>query len=494
MTAQLSTPKPTLRILLYTDAHEFDEDFLGLSKMKERLKAHEPAFAVLEPILVCRNDKQNADNKLDDILREAQGNGEPFDEIWFFGLQQANTQTPLFGSSHDGPFNELTDNEIAALRQWMGTENGGHGGGVLMTGDHSGTAPGRLRDTNLSNRFLGLGRAIGHAVPRAGALRTWEGSPTAQAGDTFSTITSFGNQGDRFPQHLNLLNVNGDGDPDENGQPHPLFFYSQDEYIRVFPDHHHEGAVSIPQTFDQQEWPDGPFGQQVRPHVVAQSVDIRRGQQLNIIATYNGDLANVGRIVADSTWHHYTNVNLDGFEHPAPIGSESDQIGQFYGNLAMWLAPRSKREEMARAMNWQLARYTLLLERTGNAEQIGNVAHSLINRTASPCEVNELLRVLPPPQAPAFEAAALTGNVAASVELFLGNLLKGYHNEILLTQAEPNNGGALELAPTLNGTSVAVPATVDDLINAAYQETLAQEQTRLSDRLAKLTSLHNNNT
>lgn len=480
MTAQLFANKPDLRILIYTDDNDmnFDMPFLGLGEMDKRLKAHAPTFANLETVLVCRNQNQNADNKLDDVLNTAAQEGKPFDEIWFFGLKQANTDQ-LFGQSHGGPNNKLDDGELEALRQWMSTQNGGHGGGVLMTGDHGHPAPQRLREPNL-DPFIGLGRAIGHSVPRAGALRSWEGPPTRELADSYSTIASFGSEGDRFPQHLTLRNVNLDGDLDDEGQPHPLFFYNQEQYIRVFPDHHHEGAVVIPEILDPQEWPNGPNGQ-VLPQVVALGIDKRRQEQLNIIATYNGDSANVGRIVADSTWHHYANVNLEAFEHPAPIGSESDQIGQFYGNLALWLAPRNKRLQMARAMSWHLARYTLLLEETGNPEYTGNVAHALINRVASPCEVHELLLMLPPPQVPALEAAALAGDVATSAKLFLGHVIEGYQRE-MIRENETEHGAILEATPT----------TIDGLIETAYRNTLREQETRLRDRLAALTALHNN--
>jgi hypothetical protein len=55
------------------------------------------------------------------------------------------------------------------LRDWMVT------GGVLMTGDHANPRQSG-HDANLDN-LLGLGRAIAHRVPRAGALRRWEGGP-----------------------------------------------------------------------------------------------------------------------------------------------------------------------------------------------------------------------------------------------------------------------------------------------------------------------------
>src|ERR1044072_5111887 len=97
MTAPLLATRPTIKILLYTDDPNTiteGDDFLGLGSMIERLKAHAPGFADLSIKWVRRNSDQDhhADNKLDVLMRkEIEDTGEPFDEIWFFGLHQANT-------------------------------------------------------------------------------------------------------------------------------------------------------------------------------------------------------------------------------------------------------------------------------------------------------------------------------------------------------------------------------------------------------------------
>ena len=496
MAAQLAAQKPTIKILIYTDnpAMENDDSFFGLQSMRERLLSHAPRFAKLQTTTVCRSssDQNHADNKINVVLdREVQQTGQPFDEIWFFGIHQANQNAPQPSSFREGPACELDANEVAALNQWMSAQNGGQGGGVLMTGDHANRSPFGLVLNNdgpcgapaPNTTDMGLGRAIGRCVPRAGALRLWEGPPTTSPNDSFSTLSSLtGDQNDRFPQHLTLRNVTPHGDLDENGQPHPLFFYRQGDFIRVFPDHHHEGAVVIPDVLDPDQWPDGPNGQ-VRPQVVALGTDQRRDRSLNIVATYNGDLAGVGRIVADSTWHHYINANLGGFFHPAPIGSEADQIGQFYGNLATWLAPRSKRIQMARAMCWELSRYTLQQEGRGDPERLGVVAHSLLDRVASPCEIHELLLALPPLEAPVLEAVAAFERPATSAKLFLGYVIDGYHQTMSGVQTE---------GLQLNGTAP-VPSTVEGLIETAFKNTVEAQETRLRDRLAALGSIQNTN-
>src|SRR5215217_3174231 len=119
MTAQLSASVPTIKILFYTDdpqvaLSERPGEFLGIGSMDQRLHAHAPAFARLETTLVNRNSVAHADNKLDAVLDR-----ERFDEIWFFGIHQANIGRFSVGAFRGGPNSELDANEIAALERWM---------------------------------------------------------------------------------------------------------------------------------------------------------------------------------------------------------------------------------------------------------------------------------------------------------------------------------------------------------------------------------------
>lgn len=352
------------------------------------------------------------------------------------------------------------------------------GGGVLMTGDHSSETPTDLlagtnslcADTSTGQTLLGLGRALGRCVPRAGSLRKWEGSPSNSKDDSFSTIFNFGFQLDAQPQQLTLRKVNADGDPDSNGQPHPLFFYKEGQFIQVFPDHDHEGAVIIldeTASLDPQVWPIA-NGKQPRPHVVACGRDARRFEPLNIIATYNGDLVGVGRIVADSTWHHYMNVNLTSFPHPAPDGSVSDQIGQFYGNLAVWLAPKCKRQQMARAMLHQLALYSSFMESGFDAERTGASAHSVMTKVASPCEIHEFWQSYTPRSVVELYAAHEGATQLPSRNLLLGSVVKSYQTAMF--SAESVAADATEL-------------NVENVIVAGFENALEQHVNQLRNTL-----------
>jgi hypothetical protein len=331
--------------------------------------------------------------------------------------------------------------------------------------------------------FLGLGRAIGHCIPRAGLLRNWDGPPTSRPIDNFSTLVGRGGQLDRFPQQLLLRNLNADGDPDPEGQPHPLFFYKPDQFIDVFPDHGHEGSVVIPETLDA-SWPAGPNGQ-TQPQVIAFGRDRRNDRVLNIVAAYNGDLAGVGRIVADSTWHHYMNLNLSGFEDPPPLGSVSDRIGQFYANLAVWLAPRRKRIAMAQAMTWKLALYTLRLEPPHNLQSIGDTAELALFKVASSCETHEMMQALLPKQSEVINASAAETNsdLGHLHKLFLSNVLDQYHREIRRVEIESRSADA----SAANGSA---SRDANALIEAAFAKTLREHANQMYRKLDLLKTRH----
>lgn len=460
----LFAEKPTIKILLYTDdpgkVTPDSKADLGLGRMIERLEAHEPGYARLEPKWVSRDSEgPHARNKIDAVLeREEDETGKPFDEVWFFGLLQANTAR--------APESELTEREVRALLGWMGERRLG----VLMAGDHNddppdGVIPGNnpcCPDASAGQKFLGRGRAIGRCVPRAGLLRKWEGAPTYRLEDRNNTIESSGFDTDKVPQELFLRNVNADGEPDLEGQPHPIFRYKEGRWIRVLPDHIHEGTVIQPQKFDPDLWPG-----QTRPHVVAHGLDKHTLRMLDIIMTYNGDLSGVGRIVADSSWHHYFNDNLLNFPNNAPDGSPADRIGQFYANLAIWLAPPNKRYEMTRRMLWELATYTLLLSPPDDERQIGAEAYAILSKKASPCEVHEMFQVAAPDWVGAhfFPGRSNVLSPLPSQELLLGCILNTYHGE--MRRAE-------------RATATFRPRGVAEIIDSGFKRAFGEHAEQLS--------------
>lgn len=480
----LPQTKEEIRILLYTDdplGIREGDGLTGLSRMRAHLTAHSPAFATFKIDYKSRNVPNNpAGNKLTPELLAN------YDEVWFFGVHQVNRGDSLnaVGVLRGGPQSELEPAEVDALKLWMKVreENGilVGGGGVVVTGDHSNKRPDDARPTDAfgedppsQDGFLGLGRAIGRRVPRAGRLRKWEGVPTARGADSFNTqmvvpgvdINSLRLQLDKQPQQLILQQFNYLGKPatDEPGYAHPLFFYKGGGLIEVFPDHAHEGAIILPadaEFEDTETWPvsaaDPPV--QPKPYVAARGIDKRNAHPLNLVATYNGDCANVGRIVATSSWHHFLNVNLLNFQVDSPPGSAGDQIGQFYGNLALWLCPLAKRAAMAQRMTEWLGTHLMLLEEVGGSEEeIGRRAYAILTAIASPCEVHELLQMtLEEKYRARFETAyfpevGFVVHPLPSKEVLLGSVIAKFHDDTIRGELAP---AADELQPLDAGLPV----------------------------------------
>ena len=80
------------------------------------------------------------------------------------------------------------------------------------------------------------------------------------------------------------------------------------------------------------------------------------------ICAYDGQRANVGRVVTDATWHHFININIKpGMSLLA--GRDLSDIKQYYKNLAVWLMPKNVR--LCRRFPWmlgELLRYPLAEE------------------------------------------------------------------------------------------------------------------------------------
>jgi hypothetical protein len=503
--------KPTIRILLYTDDPKVTDDTnkdWGLGLMIDHLNARPPAFANLCVELINRNAGGGTPSKhklYPELISK-------YDQIWFFGIHQTNRRNFTLGVLRGGPESELDDKEVAALAEWMraGKKEGMRGGGVLMTGDHANEPPsdavnpvGNPPGSTGSGRkhFLGLGRALGHRVPRAGLLRKWKGPPTSFKDDSYNTLVlSFGTnvddgalEIDPVPQQLILQTFDEKGNPVQGGYSHPLFLYKPGRSIQLFPDHPHEGAVVFPKKFDKRVWPVRK-GVQPKPLVVAHGIDKRNAQLLKIVAAYNGDCAEVGRIVADSTWHHYFNVNLESFRSPGDEDSPTDIIGQYYANLALWLSPRKARYEMAHAMIHQLAHHPVILEEAGLSDRqaseeqktvealnVGRMAFDLVSREASPCEIHELVQALiPEVGCGLFETLYLPDRASTlsylpSKELLLGRAVNLYRRKMAAVES---SGGKLK----------GMHAVLDEVVADGFKQTrdlhlhqLSQATTMASD-------------
>jgi len=283
-----------------------------------------------------------------------------YHEVWCFGFNPDNFAGPDSNITQASAL-PTTEAELEALTVWMNDKRGG----VLAMGDHD-----------------YLGASMCHRIPRVGSMRRWtnaQGVPpiggathpdTALRHDTNQPATAgqisggalipFDNQGDATPQHidwvpwisqqLSIFSV--------TQRPHPVLCHPTLGPIDVMPDHPHEGwcfeddEIDLTATYSfaglsGDEYPTV-AGNQPQPHVIAHGTttpnppfNLEKGpspkKRFAMITTYDGHPAGVGRVVADSTWHHWFDINITALE--AAGGANWDKVSRYYLNVATWLSP-----------------------------------------------------------------------------------------------------------------------------------------------------------
>ena len=390
-----------IRILIYTD-HLRIVDKKGVPKGVTDLitfiqhKAKELVEVEITAInrhvsLITKNVSQGA-NKL------SWGLVSGFDEIWIFGTRQLNRTADEPAKAE--PYNELDEHEIAVLESWMNA-----GGGLMFTGDHSEPNP-TIEHRHCAEpghlTFINLGAALGSSIPRAKDLRVWKGPPTycptpprdnvntQEKGKCFGNLDTSCHQYDDLPQVLLPISP-----------PHKLFLYRNADNVEVpitvLPDHMHEGKVLVPLALDN-SWPkDSLF-----PVIAARGVDKRKfpngeTREYDLVVAYDGHPHQVGRIVADSSFHHFINVNLQSIQGRTCCGTpipdtHLDQIAHYFMNLVLWLAPKSKREAIKSELWFRLAKHADVLEARGSGIRgLGQAARSVASMEWGDSNLHQLL-------------------------------------------------------------------------------------------------------
>lgn len=241
------------------------------------------------------------------------------------------------------------------------------GGGLFATGDHE-----------------DLGAAMCMTIPRVRAMRRWAAADTPNGANTSRLSTNlagandvyeFNDQADALPQRLY---VNYRTQAGGVGLGHPVLQVPgtvPPRAIEVFPDHPHEGECLLPTALNTKlpdgltdEWPSQTGGgARVVPEAIALTVSHgdNFGSKAALaprsfipISAYDGQRADVGRVVTDATWHHFVNINLISL-----AGRNLSDVKQYYTNLATWLMPKHVR----RCSRWpllvlELVRYPLFEE------------------------------------------------------------------------------------------------------------------------------------
>jgi hypothetical protein len=73
-------------------------------------------------------------------------------------------------------------------------------------------------------------------------------------------------------------------------------------------------------------------------------------RRFGLIGAYDGDGVGIGRVVVDSTWHHWFSFNLLGFRDANPSVFEGMQA--YYRNVGLWLTTPEQRRSMLAAAVW----------------------------------------------------------------------------------------------------------------------------------------------
>jgi hypothetical protein len=261
--------------------------------------------------------------------------------------------------------------EIAAINTFMD-----NGGGVFATGDHYGMGSlvcGQIPRVQTMRKWWG--RAVDQPTGYPAQALDWSGAqvtsvnrpafstqsttnapypadpidPSMNRADTTqmnpetggpapdtSSVFQFDDQSDNIPQTLSF----------PGGVVHPIL-QGPTRPITQYPDHMHEGEVVTPFAPNGTEYP-SEGGYQPLPGVIATGaivpnhatkIDGPTCEQSNfdpdltytaagtngILCAYDGRGAGKGRIVTDSSWHHYLDINLVG----DPCGSTPDRMQGF---------------------------------------------------------------------------------------------------------------------------------------------------------------------
>jgi hypothetical protein len=301
-----------------------------------------------------------------------------YDLLWIIGYEGYNAG--YYGSA-------IGDDEIQAIAQFMDG-----GGGVFATGDHEGMGSyicGQIPRVRSMRKWFGqLADVQAAGVPQMAVdylgvpvpAVNWPGGTSGRA-DTLqqnpsdsAAVFQFDDQSDDIPQTLSF----------PGGQVHPILSGGQRPISR-FPDHMHEGEVVTPLDTGQvltingqqfTEYPAAGTGSRPVPSIIATGQIVgghqtsivgsscenanfhsdttsTAGRGLGILCVYDGRSAGVGRVVTDSSFHHYLDINLigdpcgaspdrqqgfgPGYAPPA-AGSVLADLQAFYVNTAEWLS------------------------------------------------------------------------------------------------------------------------------------------------------------
>lgn len=380
-----------------------------------------------------------------------------YDQIWLMGFASSNPNGP-----YKDPDFSLSEKEVEIVAKFMND-----GGGVFATGDHDDLGADlcakvpRIRSMRQWKTDYAWLQHSGSSSDLDSFVPNPQMSPppvgryrldTLVAGD--NNHFEFQDQSDDIPQRIepvmrllrsNISYAAGGRFGFQEYIPHPLLCGPKGP-IRVLPDHMHEGRCCVPEDLtkkfsisdeDFDEYPKLNNGGRISPEVVAWATvksrtkdpyfddpteDVRdsntnvSADYFPVVVAYNGHRVNVGRVVVDSTFHHFVNINVtgvkDAFEsEPAPLNAVTSQgflaspqgqadyenIKAYWRNIAKWISRRTTIKEIAWQSFVDIAFDPRLKQSVplGNADtasisylrRFGASAWSLLTKRSSPCSV-----------------------------------------------------------------------------------------------------------
>jgi hypothetical protein len=515
-----------VRILVVTDGRitgSHDDYEFGLGQVLDTL--HDPSFAWW---VSFEAERVNRDPPESFRFIQDGFDIDGYDEIWFFGDWPGEVANdPAFPDSQiDLPeYAPLDDAELRIVAEWMD-----RGGGVFAAGDHT-----------------LLGASMCRRIPRVRTMRRWtraQGVPSFDDAHRHETLQHVGTgatgwEGDEWPQRIYPVLRRDARRPFDlfGGYPHPLLC-GPHGVIDRFPDHMHEGSVfeneevrldeplGIP-DYDSVEYPviepeilaaalgeqPDAFRLRPRPEVVAHAVttnpepltapepggvlmarrlDVFPGKRFAIVSAYDGDPAAIGRVVVDSTWHHWFSMNLVGFQAKAPALYRGMQ--GYYRNVALWLARPEQRAGMLFAAMWGLAvgKYAGAFDKVMGIWKNGARALDAIGRTASGCIVSELVATVLGPTVAAMSDDGAPRDLATSPALgtlvdqaVVGGIMYGQLDDARRHVIERAHGRTTEVDPDIVRKSglAGVDHALRELASTLAHE--AGELSQLSERFGR---------
>jgi hypothetical protein len=384
-------PPAPCRILMYADGavHLSGGGFQGLTYVKTLLESH-AYYYVKFSVDFCHRDGLDPSatvNPYDGVHANPKKLTDldimdTYDEIWFFGSAAGHS---------------LDATEVALMDQFMAAPKFG---GVLTTGDHA-----------------NLGQGLCEQITRVGQMRLYPAPDSSfplwnttivqrpfHAGEpadppAAGTFLNFNDQSDDIPQTIRWKRYWAGI---SHARPHPVLC-GPDGPIDIMPDHEHEGEAVAPAVAGDARWPTK-SGSQEAPEVIAwgrikDPTANKYGQEIGVVSAYNGHTADVGRIVADSTWHHWFDINLIGLSGSGapytgftttPSGQVAlKKIDAYYLNCGVWLAPPAVQSAMRFAAWWSIIWENVVIQLPANAPllYIGGVGIDALSRRAPRCAV-----------------------------------------------------------------------------------------------------------